>query len=65
MTWGGGKPHEVGDRGQRYEVSYERDGNRRVFGWSDTLAGANAMARSIDLHPTMSNPKIKDRQAGS
>ena len=64
MTHSGGKPHYVGDRGQRYEVSY-RDpdtGARKVFGWSDTKRGAEAMVMSITLHPSMADGEILDRR---
>lgn len=68
MTHSGGQPHAVGDRGQRYEVSYGEDEEvdcrvpRKVFGWSTTLSGARAMARSINLHPSMFHPHIWDRE---
>ena len=67
MTHSGGKPHAVGDRGQRFEVSYSDPdaGARKVFGWSDTLEGAQAMARSIELHPSMECAQILERQAAS
>jgi hypothetical protein len=63
MTHSGGKPHAVGDRGQRYEVSYydPYSNTRKTFGWSDTIEGAQAFARSIELHPSMQFPKIRDR----
>ena len=66
MTWGGGKPHPVGDRGQRYEVTYcdpesDEPSKRRVFGWSDTMAGAEGMMNSIELHPVWALPVIRDR----
>ena len=66
MTHSGGKPHAVGDRGQRYEVTYfDPDANiRKVFGWSDTAEGAQAFARSIELHPSMQFPQIRDRTTG-
>lgn len=65
MTHSGGKPHEVGDRGQRFEVSYQSAYafRRDVFGWADTPEGALRMAESISLNPSMTNPQIKDRQA--
>jgi hypothetical protein len=67
MTWGGGKPHAVGDRGQRYEVTYidpESDDpkKRRVFGWSDTTEGAKRMVDSINAHPVWTEPETRDRQ---
>ena len=63
MTHSGGKPHAVGDRGQRYEVSYVdlNDAERKVFGWCETMEGAKAYCDSIDLHPSMSMAEIEDR----
>jgi len=53
----------TGDRGQRYEVSYlAEDGERKVFGWANDVIGAEAMVGSINLHPSMSRPQIKDRE---
>lgn len=64
MTWGGGKPHAVGDRGQRYEVRFKDAIDlERIFGWSDTLGGAQAMFDSIKAHPTWNTPTIIDREA--
>lgn len=65
MTHSGGKPHKVGDRGQRYAVSYwdPATRTRKPFGWSYTLDGAAAMAKSIELHPSMEKPEIEDREA--
>lgn len=67
MTHSGGKPHtNVGDRGQRYEITYydPHTKTRKVFGWSTDLDGARAFAGSIDLHPSMEFPQIKDRETG-
>lgn len=63
MTHSGGKPHNVGDRGQRYEVTfYDPSINaRRVMGWSDTAEGAQSMAASIEAHPSWQFPQIRDR----
>lgn len=65
MTHSWGKPHEVGDRGQRYEVTYvdEHDNKRKVFGWSNTMTFAQAMVSSILAHPTWESPEVKDREA--
>lgn len=66
MTINGGKPHAVGDRGQRYEVSYEtEDGNRKVFGWASTEAGAQSFVDCINLHPVWDKPEVRDRESGS
>ncbi len=63
MTHSGGKPHAVGDRGQRYEVTYlDIHGKRAVMGWTDFPAGANMMCDSIDKHPCWADPKVCDRQ---
>ncbi len=63
MTWGGGKPHtNVGDQGQRYEVSYkDPTGERKVFGWSKNRRGVSTMIEAIVAHPSMSAPKTFDR----
>jgi len=63
MTHAGGKPHNVGDLGQRYEVTFfdPARGERRTFGWSDTVDGAGAMMESITLHPSWTNPRVADR----
>lgn len=63
MTHSGGKPHAVGDRGQRFEVTYydPYDHKRRVFGWSETERGAKVMADSIEKNPSWSHPQIRDR----
>jgi len=66
MTHSGGKPHtNVGDRGQRYEVSYWdiSDRVRKVFGWATTLEGAAQFCGAIDLHPNMDKPQVFDREA--
>lgn len=63
MTHSGGKPHtNVGDRGQRYEVSYaDWDGARFVIGWSDVRTGVGAMVEMIAQHQTKRAPQILDR----
>lgn len=61
MTHSGGKPHAVGDRGQRYEVRYvDGNGAEKVFGWSEQYP--EGFVRSINLHPTMHSPRVIDRQ---
>lgn len=64
MTHSGGKPHQVGDRGQRYEVTFfDPDANRRrVLGWSPTAEGAQQMASAVESHPAWQSPEIRDRQ---
>ena len=53
----------VGDKGQRYEITYrDIDTNeRKVFGWSDDVAGIQAMHNSILRHPSMADPETRDR----
>lgn len=65
MTHSGGKPHAIGDRGQRFEISFfdPTSNSRKVFGWSDTRAGAENMVDSIDLHPVWKDPQVLDRHA--
>lgn len=65
MTHSGGKPHAVGDRGQRYEVlanGYPKDQTDNVIGWSDTLEGADRMMEAILLAPRCTSARIFDRQ---
>lgn len=65
MTYSGGKPLAVGDRGQRYVVSFfDPVANaRKVMGWSETPEGAQQMADAIEAHPSREFPWITDRQA--
>lgn len=65
MTHSGGKPHAVGDRGQRYEVSFfdPNLNRRRVFGWTDEIEVARRMADGIEKHPAWQFPQITDRHA--
>lgn len=63
MTHSGGKPHEVGDRGQRYEISFFDGEKRRVLGWTDIGEVAQTMASSVHKHPVWSEPEIRDRTA--
>ena len=54
MTHSGGKPHAVGDRGQRYEVTaFDPNKNTRfIVGWSDTDIGAQNLAGGVEKHPS-------------
>ena len=64
MTHSGGKPHNVGDKGQRYEVrmtGYPKEGENRL-GWSDDLAGAEGMMEAILSAPGCTSATIFDRQ---
>jgi hypothetical protein len=65
MTHSGGKPHEVGDRGQRFEVSFFNPSanGRQVLGWTDDEETARRMADSVDLHPSWEFPWVTDRWA--
>ena len=65
MTHSGGKPHNVGDKGQRYEVmanGYPKDRTDNVIGWSNTLEGAKQMMDAILLAPGCTSARIFDRQ---
>lgn len=54
---------EPGDRGQRYEVTYnDGTGRRRTFGWSHDLIGVDAMRRAIIAHRQWHSPVVTDRQ---
>lgn len=65
MTWHG-KPHPVGDRGQRYEITFlDADGVRKTLGWTGDADGAEQMANVIRSHPTWDSPAIIDRQQPS
>jgi len=63
VTIDGGKPHAVGDRGQRYEVTFFNPAtfSRQVLGWCDTIEGAESMAAGVNMHPAWEQPQIEDR----
>jgi hypothetical protein len=63
MTINGGQPHAVGDKGQRYEVSFfdQASNCRRTLGWSTTIEGAISMASGVEHHPSWALPWITDR----
>ena len=63
MTIDGGKPHAVGYRGQRYEVTFFNPAtfSRQVLGWCDTIEGAESMAAGVNMHPAWEQPQIEDR----
>lgn len=64
MTHSGGKPHNVGDKGQRYEVratGYPKD-EESVIGWCPTIEGAENMAKAIRTAPGCLSTVIFDRQ---
>lgn len=67
MTIDGGKPHAVGDKGQRYEVRCKGmtgcdDDEPAAIGWCNTLAGVKQFVRGIDAHPVWHSPFIIDRE---
>lgn len=64
MTINGGKPHAVGDRGQRYEVTFFNPAafKRQVLGWSETLEGAESMVAGVNAHPAWEQAQIEDRR---
>ena len=64
MTHSGGKPHNVGDKGQRYETratGYPK-AEESVIGWSNDLDGAERMASAIRKAPGCTSTTIFDRQ---
>jgi len=64
MTHSGGKPHNVGDRGQRYEVratGYPK-AEQSVICWCSNLAAAESMADAIRQAPGCTSTEIYDRQ---
>ncbi len=63
MTYRCGKLPDVGDKGQRYEVTFLDPGGKRVvFGWSETSEGADIFVDSINKHPVLEAPEIRDRR---
>lgn len=65
MTHSGGKPHNVGDKGQRYEVvanGYPKNQTDNVIGWCDTLEGAERLMTAILKAPGCTSVRIFDRQ---
>lgn len=65
MTHSGGKPHAVGDRGQRYEVTaFDESKNARfVIGWTNDAEFARGMAVGAELHPSWNFAQVRDRAA--
>jgi hypothetical protein len=64
MTWGGGKPHQVGDRGQRYEVSVmDAEKNERIIvGWVNDKSAAERWAVAACLRPSWYHGQVRDRK---
>jgi len=61
MTDNTGGLRRGGDQGQRYEVRFQARAAEIVFGWSDSLEGAQAMVDRINRHPTWHSPRVIDR----
>lgn len=66
MTHSGGKPHQVGDRGQRYEVTVMDHVHHRriVVGWCNEVDRARGMRDGANMRPTWSDARIEDRESG-
>ncbi len=67
MTHSGGKPHPVGDKGQRFEIRFEyapdmEKPGEHVMGWSTTRDGAQAMADGFAQAPYIARAWVVDRQ---
>lgn len=67
MTHSGGKPHAVGDEGQRFEVTYydPADDTRKIYGWTDNNDAACQMGNAIDRHPSWCWPHVTDRHVSA
>jgi len=63
MTINGGKPHAVGDRGQRYEVTFFNSATfkRQVLGWCETREDAERIVATMSDHPVWEQFQIVDR----
>lgn len=64
MTYGGGKPHPVGDGGnRRYEISiFDETENKRIaIAWGDDKEWAERAAKSAALRASWSDGQVKDR----
>jgi hypothetical protein len=64
MTHSGGKPHIVGDQGQRYEVraiGWPDDGES-VISWTDSKGRAESVATSILTAPGCTASRVVDRE---
>lgn len=64
MTHTGGKPHQVGDRGQRYVVSvYDESQNKRIdVAYTDSAMHASDMATGAHLRPSWKFAWVTDRR---
>lgn len=65
MTHSGGKEHQVGDLGQRYEVSFFNPSTNawQVYGWTNDHASALVMSDCVEKHLSWQLGCITDRQA--
>jgi hypothetical protein len=63
MTINGGKPHAVGDRGQRFEVTFFNPATfkRQVLGWCETREDADKIVATMRDHPVWEQFQIVDR----
>lgn len=63
MTINGGKPHAVGDRGQRFEVTFFNPATfgRQVLGWVETREDAERIVATMSDHPVWEQFQIVDR----
>lgn len=61
-------PSRIGDKGQRFEVRYQRDGDapesHRVLGWTEKIKGAQEMRDGWRKAPEVSKVWIVDRETG-
>lgn len=64
MTHSGGLTHEVGDRGQRYEVTFfdKTENRRRPLGWTNSHKSALQMMAAVDANPSWEFPQVRDRK---
>jgi hypothetical protein len=65
VTHSGGKPHQVGDRGQRYEIScFDQVSKERiVIGWTNDAETAADMRAGAEMRPTWCECQVKDRRS--
>lgn len=64
MTHSGGKPHNVGDKGQRFQLSafgYPKE-EKSVIGWHSTREGINRMRDAISSAPRCQGTEVFDRE---
>lgn len=63
MTHSGGKPHAVGDRGQRYEVRATGwpTAGESVIAWTDSKELADKRAESVLTAPSCTASRVVDR----